>query len=99
MDLLWLVIPAALGVFAVRAILIARRLRLAAGNATEAERRGLRDARRGLSAHRGHLEDAKASASTHLADAKRLRRTAASPRRARHGVDAMVEDFLPARRL
>lgn len=98
MDLLWLVIPAAVGLFALRTLLIARKLKQAAGNATEADRRALRDARESLRAHRGHLEEAMAAPRAHLAAAKQLRRSALAPPKPSGGLDAMVADYLPERR-
>lgn len=99
MDLVWLVIPAAVGLLAVRIARIARKLRLAAGNVTETGRRGLRDARRWLRAHRDQLEGAKAATRTQLAAAKAMRRAGRSPPRTSRGLDAMVQDCLPERRL
>lgn len=99
MDLLWLVIPAAVGLFALRTVLIARKLKLAARGATAADRRALREAKVGLRVHRDHLEGAKAAPAQHLAAAKDLRRAALVQSRPSRGLDAMVEDFLPDRRL
>jgi hypothetical protein len=96
-DFVWLVVPAAVGVFVLRAVLIARKLRLAGRNLTMADARALREARRALQNHRGHLERAVAAPKAHLAAAKRLSRLPA--RTPATGVDAMVEDFLPERRL
>ncbi len=95
---MWLVIPAAVGILALRTLMIARKLKLAAGNATEADRRALRDAKRGLRAHRDHLEGAIAAPKRHLAAAKDLPRAALAQARTAKGVDAMVEDFLPEHR-
>lgn len=99
MDLVWLVIPAAVGIFALRTVLIARKLKLAARDATVADAKALRDAQAGLRAHREHLEGARAAPGQHLAAAKQLGRSALTPIRPAKGVDAMVEDFLPERRL
>ncbi len=99
LDLVWLVVPAAVGIFLLRTVLIARRLKLAAGHPTESDARALREAKRGLQAHREHLRDAVASPARHFEAAKQLSRMP-SPR-ARPpatGLDAMVEDFLPDRR-
>lgn len=98
-DLVWLVVPAAVGIFALRTVMIARRLKLAAQSANVADTRALREAKAGLTAHRDHLDEAIAAPKLHLAAAKEAGRNALrSPRPAR-GLDAMVEDFLPERRL
>lgn len=100
MDLVWLLIPAALGLFALRTVLIARKLKLAAKEPSLADLRALREARRSLGAHREHLQEAVASPKAHLAAAKGLSRVP-SPR-ARSpatGLDAIVEDVLPEGRL
>ncbi len=100
MDLVWLVIPAAVGLFVLRTVLIARKLKLAAQDPTAADRRALRDAKRALKDHRARLEDVRAAPSQHLAEAKGLSRLAIPRvRPPSAGVDAMVEDFLPERRL
>lgn len=100
MDIVWLVIPAAVGLFFLRTLLIARRLKEAAKTPTVADLRALREAKESLRAHREHLGAAVASPREHLAAARVLSRV---PRvRARtpvSGVDSMVEDFLPERRL
>ncbi len=99
MDLVWLVVPAALGIFALRTVMIARRLKLAAQSAAPADTKALRDAKAALTAHRDHLEAAVASPKRSLAAAKGAGRTAMAPLRPARGLDAMVEDFLPERRL
>lgn len=99
MDLVWLVVPAAVGIFALRTVMIARRLKLAAQSAPLAETKALREAKAALTAHRDHLEDAIASPKRSLAAAKGAGRTAMTPIRPAKGLDAMVEDFLPERRL
>lgn len=96
---MWLVIPAAVGLFVLRTVLIARKLKLAAANAGETERLALREARRGLHAHREHLEGAIAAPKQHLAAAKGLGRAAMSHAREPKGLDAMVGEFLPEQRL
>ncbi len=100
MDVVWLLIPTALGLFALRTVMIARKLRQSARDPSLADLRALREAKRSLRAHRDHLQDAVAQRKEHLAAAKGLSRVS-SPR-ARSpptGLDAMVEDFLPERRL
>lgn len=96
---MWLLIPAAVGLFALRTVLIARKLKLASKDATLADARALREAKAGLRAHRDHLEEALAAPGQHLRAAKELGRAAMSPARPSKGVDAIVEDFLPDRRL
>lgn len=96
---MWLVIPAAVGLFVLRTLMIARKLKNAARYATPAETEALRDAKAGLRAHRDHLESAVAAPKLHLAAAKELGRSALAPSRPAKGLDAMVEDFLPERRL
>lgn len=90
-------LPAAL--FLLRALAIARRLKRASEAATAADVRELRQAREALRAHRAHLRDDVAAPRTHLAAARDLRRSAVRPARAPKGLDRMVEDFLPERRL
>lgn len=100
MDLVWLVIPAAVGLFVLRTVLIAWKLKLAAKSPSAADLRALRDARKGLQVHRAHLEDALAAPKEHLAAAKGLPRlNGLRARTPPTGMDAMVEDFLPDRRL
>ncbi len=100
MDVVWLLIPAALGLFALRTVMIARRLKQAAKNPSLADLRALRDAKRSLRVHREFLQDAVAKPREHLAAAKGLsRRTPTRARAPATGLDAMVEDFLPERRL
>lgn len=99
MDLVWLVIPAAVGLFALRTLLIARRLKAAAQSPTLVDLRALREAKESLRAHREHLDAAVASPREHLAAARVLSRVPrARPRTPVSGMDAMVEDFLPDRR-
>ncbi len=100
MDLLWLVIPAALGLFALRTYWLARRLKLAAQMPTNADLRALREAKASLQAHQDQIQEARAAPREHLAAAKRLSRLpAARSRPPSSGVDAMVEEFLPEQRL
>lgn len=100
MDLVWLVIPAAVGLFVLRTVLIARKLKLAAQTPTASDLRALRDAQQALDDHRDRLADARAAPARHLAAARGLSRIATSRLRSPPtGVDAMVEDFLPERRL
>ncbi len=99
MDLVWLLIPAAVGLFALRTVLIARELKQAAKDASLADRRALRDAQRSLRVHREHLQAAVEKPREHLAAAKGLARLPARARAPATGLDAMVEDFLPERRL
>ena len=100
MDLVWLLIPAAVGLFVLRTVLIARKLKLAAKNPSPADLRALREAQHSLRAHRDHLRDAVAQPKEHLAAAKGLSRVPSfRPRSPPIGLDAMVEDFLPERRL
>lgn len=100
MDIVWLALLAAVGIFVLRTLLIARKLKQAAKEPGKVDLRALREAKQALRVHRDLLEDAVARPKEHLAAAKRLSRL--SPVRARSpptGVDAMVEDFLPERRL
>ena len=100
MDLVWLLIPAALGLFALRTAMIARKLKLAAKDPSLADLRALRDAKRSLRVHKELLQDAVAKPREHLAAAKGLSRVpSARARTPATGLDAMVEDFLPERRL
>ena len=98
MDLTWLIIPAAVGLFALRAVMIGRRLKLAASNPALADVRALRAANAGLRAHREHFESAAAAPKAHLNAAKALGRLPAPPAPGTR-VDAMVADFLPEKRL
>lgn len=98
--MVWLVIPAAAGIFVLRTLLIARKLKLAAREPGSVDVLALREARQRLRVHREHLEDAVASPKEHLAAAKGLARVPRSRARTpTTGLDAMVEDFLPERRL
>ena len=100
MDVVWLLIPAALGLFALRTALIARKLKQAAKDPSLADLRALREAKRSLRAHREILQQAVAQPKEHLAAAKGLSRLPALRARSPPtGLDAMVEDFLPERRL
>ena len=72
MDLLWLVIPAAIAIFVLRTIVMARSLKAAAANPTLADARALRAAKRSLRAHRDRLSEAVAQPKGHLDAAKRL---------------------------
>ncbi|HYM40429.1 MAG TPA: hypothetical protein VEY12_09890 [Thermoplasmata archaeon] len=100
MDLVWLVIPAAVGLFVLRTFWIARKLKHAAKSASAADGLALRAAQRALGVHREHLHDAVARPKEHLAAAKALSRVpTVRARSPSTGLDAMVEDFLPERRL
>ncbi len=72
MDLLWLVIPAAIAIFVLRTIVMARSLKAAAADPTLADARALRAAKRSLKAHRDRLNEAVAQPKGHLDAAKRL---------------------------
>ncbi len=72
MDLLWLVIPAAIAIFVLRTIVMARSLKAAAANPTLADARAFRAAKRSLKAHRDRLNEAVAQPKGHLDAAKRL---------------------------
>ncbi len=98
MDLIWLLIPAAVGLFALRVVMIGRRLKAASQVPSLADARTLSDAKEGLSAHREHLDVAIASPKAHLDTAKQLARVPPSSV-ARSRMDRMVEDYLPDRRL
>lgn len=98
MDLAWLIIPVAAGLFALRTVMIGRRLKLAASTPALGDAPALRDAKAGLNAHREHLEAAVASPKAHLDAAKALGRLPAPPAPGTR-VDAMVADFLPEKRL
>lgn len=97
-DLAWLIIPAAVGLFALRTVMIGRRLKLAASNPALADPRALRDAKASLRTHREHLEAAVAGPKAHLDAAKALGRVPELPAPGTR-VDAMVADFLPEKRL
>lgn len=71
---MWLVIPAAVGLFLVRTVMLARRLKIAAANPTLADMRGLHEAKRSLKAHRAELGNAISATKGHLEAAKRLAR-------------------------
>ena len=93
-------IPAAVGIFVLRTLLIARKLKLAAQEARSADLIALRQAKQGMRVHRDHVEAAVAAPKEHLAAAKRLSRVPRSRARSPPtALDAMVEDFLPERRL
>ncbi len=99
MDWTWLIIPVAVGVFALRTVLIGRRLKMAASDPTPADAHALEGAKRTLRAHREELETAVASPKAHLASAKRLSRLSSPQSRAPESIlDRMVEDYLPERR-
>lgn len=98
-DLSWLVIPAAVGIFLVRTLMIARRLKIAAANPTLADVRALREAKHRLKAHRVELDAAITSTKGHLLAAKRLSRPATPRVRRRESrIARMVEDPSPMRR-
>jgi hypothetical protein len=97
-DLVWLVVPAAVGIFALRTVLIARKLKLASQTAALTDAAALREAQATLTAHRDHLASAIAAPKQHLAAAKELGRSRPAPVRPARGLDAMVEDFLPETR-
>lgn len=100
MDLTWFVIPAAVGLFVLRTVLIARRLRTAASSPTLADVRALGEARSNLHGHRASLEASIEDRKGHLAEAKRLARLPGrSAPFTNSRIDRMVEDFLPERRL
>ncbi len=100
MDIVWLALLAAVGVFVLRTLLIARRLKQAAKEPTKVDLQALRDAKQALHVHRDLLQNAVASPKEHLAAAKGLSRLPAVRARApATGLDAMVEDFLPEQRL
>jgi len=98
-DLLWLVFPAAVGLFLLRTVMIARRLKAAMRNPSLSDVHGLREAKGHLTAHREHLEAAAASPRIYLAAAKGL---GAIPRPRGFGPRAVrepfMEDALPGRR-
>lgn len=98
--MVWLLIPAAVGFFVLRTVMIARKLKQTAKDPSLADLRALRDAKRSLRVHRELLQDAVAQPKEHLAAAKGLSRIpSARARTPPSGLDAMVEDFLPERRL
>lgn len=99
MDLTWLIILLAVGVFTLRTVMIGRRLKLAASNPALTDVRAFREAKQSLQAHRKELDAAVASPKAHLASAKRLSRLS-PPRSHAPGstLDRMVEEFLPERR-
>ena len=96
MDLVVLVIPAAILLFVVRTLMIARSLKAAAANPTLADVRAFRAAKRSLKAHHDRLDEALAEPARHLAAAKRLatvpktRTSARSPHGSRLGDDLVV---------
>lgn len=67
-----LVIPAAILLFVVRTLMIARSLKAAAANPTLADLRAFRAAKRSLKGHHDRLDEALAEPGNHLAAAKRL---------------------------
>jgi hypothetical protein len=71
-DVIVLVIPAAILLFLVRTLMIARSLKAAAANPTLADIRAFRAAKRSLEAHHDRLDEALAEPGNHLAAAKRL---------------------------
>ncbi len=99
MDLVWLVIPVAIALFVLRAFVIARKLKSSAQVPMPSDGRTLREAQAGLRAHHDHLGEAIAAPREHLAAAKDLPRAAMGRPRSAKGVDAIVQDFLPERRL
>ncbi len=100
MDLVWLVIPAAVGLFVLRSVLIARKLKLSAQNLAAARPRAQPEAGRDPQAHRARRADVRSGPTEPLAEARGLSRIAGPRVRAPStGVDAMVEGFLPERRL
>jgi len=95
---MWLVIPAAVGLFLVRTVMLARGLKIAAANPTLADTRALREAKRALKAHRAELESAVSSTKGHLAAAKRLARAPSTDGRSKaSGVKRTVEDAFVSR--
>ena len=99
MDLTWLILPAAVGVFALRTVLIGWRLKAAAREPSLADLRAFKDAKQDLQTPRRELDAAIASPKAHLASAKRLSRPSADGARARgSNLDRMVEEFLPEHR-
>lgn len=99
MDVVWLSLLAAVGIFVLRTLVIARKLKRAAKEPSAGDLHALREAKQALRVHRDLLEGAVASPKQHLAAAKGLARL--PPLRARappRGLDAMVNDFLPERR-
>lgn len=72
MDLSWLVIPAAILLFVVRAWMIARSLKAAAANPTGAEKHALRAAKRSLTTHHDQLHASIAQPKQYLDAAKHL---------------------------
>lgn len=99
MDLTWLVIPVAMGLFLARTAMLARRLKLAAANPTLADRRAFREAQRSLNLHRTKLEAAVAERRTHLEAERRLSRPRPSRGRASESrVARMVEESMGTRR-
>lgn len=99
MDLVVLVIPAAILLFVVRTFMIARSLKAAAANPTLADVRAFRAAKRTLKAHHDRLDEALAEPGNHLAAAKRLAtvpRTRISTRSMRNG--PLSDEILVERR-
>ncbi len=99
MDLVWLVIPAAIVLFIVRTFMIARSLKVAAASPTLADVRAFREAKRSLRAHHDRLTEAVAQPKGHLEAAKRMaavpkpRAVMRAPR-----LPPIVEDVAPERR-
>lgn len=94
MDLVALAIPAAILLFVMRTLMIARSLKAAAANPTLVDLRALHAAKRSLRAHRQRLDEARAEPANHLAQAKRL---AAVPRirsSTRGGTTVVREDVV-----
>ncbi len=95
---MWLVIPAAVGLFLVRTVMLARRLKSAAANPTLADTTALREAKRSLKAHRAELGNAISAAKGHLEAAKRLARAPSPDGRSKaSGVRRTVEDAFVSR--
>lgn len=98
-DWTWLLIPAAVGLFLVRTVIIARKLKRAAANPTLADLRAFREAKRSLNGHRERLQEAVSNRRVHLEAAKSLSRVP-SPRvrEPESRLARMVERFAPDRK-
>ena len=95
---MWLVIPAAIGLFLVRTVMLARRLKIAAANPTLADARALREAKLALKAHHAELRSAISATKGHLEAARRLARAPSPDGRAKASrVRRTVEDAFVSR--
>ena len=96
------VILVAIGVFVVRVVFLAKRLKAAAKDLTFADLRALEEAKKSLNAHRKSLEDAKGTIRENLGGARdTLRNYDASFEKSvedrRHGIKAAMDELVESR--